>query len=69
VRLSEKTPNRAYTASFEHDFYVENPVRGEWISGAAAVDLQITIFDDGIPKVISQKQKTLRREKGTIQPR
>lgn len=69
VRLSEKASNRTYTASFEHDFYVENPSRGEWISGAAAVDLQITIADDGTPEVISQKQKTLRREKGTIQQR
>lgn len=69
VRLSEKAANRAYTASFEHDFYVENPSRGEWISGAAAVDLQITIADDGTPEVTSQKQKTLRREKGTIQQR
>jgi hypothetical protein len=69
VRLSERAPNRSYAASFEHDFYVENPSRGEWISGAAAVDLQITIGDDGTPKVTSQKQKTLRREKGTIQQR
>jgi hypothetical protein len=68
VRLSEKA-NRTYLASFEHDFYVENPSRGEWISGAAAVDLQITVADDGIPKVFSQKQKTLRREKGTTQQR
>jgi hypothetical protein len=69
VRLSEKAPNRTYAASFEHDYYVENPARGEWINGAAAVDLQIAISDDGIPRVISQKQKTLRKEKGTMQPR
>ena len=69
VRLSEKAPNRTYAASFEHDYYVENPARGEWINGAAAVDLNIAISDDGLPKVISEKQKTLRKEKGTMQPR
>jgi hypothetical protein len=69
VRLSEKTPNRNYTASFEHDYYVENPGRGEWINGAVAVDLQITIDSEGLPKVVSMKQKTLRRDKGTMQKR
>ena len=69
VRLSEKTPNRNYTASFDHDYYVENPGRGEWINGAVAVDLQITIDSDGLPRVVSMKQKTLRRDKGTMQKR
>ena len=69
VRLSEKAPNRNYAASFEHDYYVENPGRGEWINGAVAVDLQITIDSDGLPKVVSMKQKTLRRDKGTMQKR
>jgi hypothetical protein len=69
VRLSEKTPNRNYTASFEHDYYVENAGRGEWINGAVAVDLQINIDSEGLPKVVSMKQKTLRRDKGTMQKR
>ena len=69
VRLTEKAPNRTYAASFEHDFYVENPARGEWINGAAAVELQITVGEDGIPKIVGQKQKSLRKEKGTMQPR
>lgn len=69
VRLGEKTPNRHYTASFEHDYYVENPARGEWINGAVAVDLQITIDDKGIPRIVSMKQKTLRKDKGTMQKR
>lgn len=69
VRLSEKAPNRTYTATFEHDYYVENPSRGEWINGAVAVDLQISVGSDGIPKIFSMKQKTLRKEKGTMQPR
>jgi hypothetical protein len=69
VRLGEKTPNRNYTASFEHDYYVENASRGEWINGAVAVDLQITIDGDGIPRIVSMKQKTLRKDKGTMQKR
>jgi hypothetical protein len=69
VRLTEKAANRTYGASFEHDYYVENPGRGEWINGAVAVDLQIAISDEGIPGVIAEKQKTLRKEKGTMQPR
>jgi hypothetical protein len=69
VHLGEKAANHAYTASFEHDYYVENPSRGEWINGAVAVDLQIIIAGDGTPKILSMKQKTLRREKGTMQPR
>ena len=69
VRLSEKVPNRSYTATFEHDYYVENSSRGEWINGAVVVDLQIMVPADGIPKIVSMKQKTLRREKGTMQPR
>jgi hypothetical protein len=69
VRLSEKAPNRTYTATFEHDYYVENASRGEWINGAVAVDLQITVADGGIPKIFSMKQKSLRKEKGTMQPR
>ena len=68
VKLSEKAANRSYTASFEHDYYVENTSRGEWINGAVAVDLQITIVE-GTPKISSMKQKTLRKEKGTMQPR
>jgi hypothetical protein len=68
VKLSEKAANRSYTASFEHDYYVENATRGEWINGAVAVDLQITIVED-TPKISSMKQKTLRKEKGTMQPR
>src|SRR2546423_1140140 len=69
VRLGEKTPNRNYTASFEHDYYVENPGRGEWINGAVAVDLQITIDNGGLPKIVSMEQKTLRKDKGTMQKR
>lgn len=69
VRLSEKTANHAYTASFEHDYYVENPSRGEWINGAVAVDLQMILDEHSIPRITSMKQKTLRREKGTMQPR
>jgi hypothetical protein len=69
VRLGEKVSNRSYTATFEHDYYVENTSRGEWINGAVVVDLQIAVPADGIPKIVSMKQKTLRREKGTMQPR
>jgi hypothetical protein len=69
VRMSEKAANHAYAASFEHDYYVENPGRGEWINGAVAVELQITIDGEGLPKIVSMKQKTLRRDKGTMQKR
>lgn len=69
VRLAEKAKYHSYTASFEHDYYVENPSRGEWINGAVQVDLQITIDGDGIPRIVSMKQKTLRRDKGTMQKR
>jgi hypothetical protein len=69
VRLGEKAANHSYTASFEHDYYVENATRGEWINGAVAVDLQITIDGDGLPRIVSMKQKTLRRDKGTMQKR
>jgi hypothetical protein len=69
VRLSEKAAHHAYTASFEHDYYVENPSRGEWINGAVAVDLQIVLDEHSVPRITSMKQKTLRREKGTMQPR
>ena len=69
VRMTEKTPNRNYSASFEHDYYVENPGRGEWINGAVAVELQIVVESDGVPKIVSMKQKTLRRDKGTMQKR
>src|SRR4051794_10457306 len=69
VRLAEKAANHAYTASFEHDYYVENAGRGEWINGAVAVDLQITVDADGVPKIVSMKQKTLRKDKGTMQKR
>jgi hypothetical protein len=34
-----------------------------------AVDLQIRVDNSGIPKIFSMKQKTLRKEKGTMQPR
>jgi len=69
VRLSEKARNHSYTASFEHDYYVENPGRGEWINGAVAVDLQITVDSDGVPRINSMKQRTLRKDKGTMQKR
>ncbi|MEY2578849.1 MAG: hypothetical protein QOI49_1673 [Verrucomicrobiota bacterium] len=69
VRLAEKAKNHNYTASFEHDYYVENPSRGEWINGAVQVDLQITVEGDGIPRIVSMKQKTLRKDKGTMQKR
>jgi hypothetical protein len=69
VGLSEKAANHSYTASFEHDYYVENASRGEWINGAVAVDLQIIVDGDGIPRIVSMKQKTLRKDKGTMQRR
>jgi hypothetical protein len=69
VRLGEKAANHSYTASFEHDYYVENASRGEWINGAVAVDLQITVEGDGVPRIVSMKQKTLRKDKGTMQRR
>jgi hypothetical protein len=69
VRLAEKAANHSYTASFEHDYYVENAGRGEWINGAVAVDLQITVEVEGVPRIVSMKQKTLRRDKGTMQKR
>jgi hypothetical protein len=69
VRLAEKAKNHSYTASFEHDYYVENATRGEWINGAVQVDLQITIDGDGVPRIVSMKQKTLRKDKGTMQKR
>jgi hypothetical protein len=68
VQLSEKIPDRGYTASFQPDYYVENPTRGEWINLAVSVDLQISITE-GVPRITSMKQKTLRKEKGTMQPR
>jgi len=69
VRLGEKGVNHAYTASFEHDYYVENAGRGEWINGAVAVDLQIVVEGNGVPRIVSMKQKTLRKDKGTMQKR
>lgn len=69
VRLGEKAVNHNYTASFEHDYYVENASRGEWINGAVAVDLQITVEGEGVPRIVSMKQKTLRNDKGTMQKR
>ena len=69
VRLSEKAANRNYTASFEHDYYVENASRGEWINGAVAVDLQIVVEGGGVPRIVSMKQKTIRKDKGTMQKR
>jgi hypothetical protein len=69
VGLSEKAANHSYTASFEHDYYVENHSRGEWINGAVAVDLQIVVEGDGVPRIVSMKQKTLRKDKGTMQKR
>jgi hypothetical protein len=69
VRLSEKAANHSYTASFEHDYYVENAGRGEWINGAVAVDLQIVVEGGGVPRIVSMKQKTLRKDKGTMQKR
>jgi hypothetical protein len=69
VRLAEKAKYHSYTASFEHDYYVENASRGEWINGAVAVDLQIIIDGDSIPRIVSMKQKTLRKDKGTMQKR
>ena len=69
VRLGEKAANHAYKASFEHDYYVENASRGEWINGAVAVDLQIIVEGDGVPRIVSMKQKTLRKDKGTMQKR
>jgi TIR domain len=69
VRLAEKAANRTYTASFEHDYYVENAGRGEWINGAVAVDLQIVVEGNGVPRIVSQRQKTIRKDKGTMQKR
>lgn len=69
VRLGEKAANHSYTASFEHDYYVENHSRGEWINGAVAVDLQIVVEGNGVPRIVSMKQKTLRKDKGTMQKR
>lgn len=69
VRLGEKAANHTYTASFEHDYYVENATRGEWINGAVAVDLQIVVESNGAPRIVSMKQKTLRKDKGTMQKR
>jgi TIR domain-containing protein len=69
VRLAEKAANHNYTASFEHDYYVENASRGEWINGAVAVDLQIIVEGGGVPRIVSMKQKTLRKDKGTMQKR
>ncbi len=69
VRLGEKAVNHVYTASFEHDYYVENAGRGEWINGAVAVDLQIVVEGNGAPRIVSMKQKTLRKDKGTMQKR
>jgi|GEM_PF-897648 len=68
VQTGEKAPDRNYTASFQPTYYVENPARGEWINLAVAVDLQISI-PDGVPRIVSIKQKTLSKEKGTMQPR
>jgi hypothetical protein len=68
VQLSEKAVDRAYGARFEADYYVENPSRGEWINLAVLVDLQMAI-SDGVPRITSMKQKTLRKEKGTMQAR
>lgn len=68
VRLSEKIPDRAYTATFEADYYVESTARGEWINLAVLVDLQIAV-SDGLPRITSLKQKRLRKEEGKMQPR
>jgi hypothetical protein len=67
VRMHESDVNHGYTASLKQDYYVENPDRAEWINGTVAVDLKIEIDKDGLPRIASIKQKTLRRDKGTLQ--
>ena len=68
VQILEKVPDSDYAASFQADYHVENPARGEWINLAVSVDLQIVIAD-GLPQITSLKQKRLRKEEGTMQPK
>jgi hypothetical protein len=58
IHLSE-TATDEYNASFDQDYYVENPARHQRIQGAVAVDLRIAIVG-GSPKITSITQKTLK---------
>jgi S1-C subfamily serine protease len=55
-----------YSVVLKQDYYVEDSGRREWINGTVAVDLQIEIDENGIPRITSMKQKSLRRDKGSI---
>jgi hypothetical protein len=55
-----------YSVAFKQDYYVEDSGRREWINGTVAVDLQIEIDENGIPRITLMKQKSLRRDKGSI---
>jgi hypothetical protein len=65
IQLVEKVDNQEYGASFQQDYYVENPARREWIKGAVAIDLEIKVIE-GLPKISSIKQTMLKREKGSL---
>jgi hypothetical protein len=63
IQMREEIPNQEYNASFQQDYYVEDPARRDWIRGTVSVDLRISVVD-GLPKISSIKQRTLNREKG-----
>jgi hypothetical protein len=65
ISFQETRPGSDYLASFNLIFFAASPARRECVRGKLAVTMHVTLTGD--PKITAMQQKTLQREKGTLQ--
>ena len=63
--LREIKPGQSYSARFHMAFSVESAQRKAWSRGESALELRIEMVR-GVPLIVSIREKTVRREKGTL---
>ncbi len=66
--LREIKPGQSYSARFHMTFSVENATRKAWSHGESALEMSIEMVR-GVPMIVSIREKTVHREKGTLSGR
>ena len=66
--LREIKPGQSYSARFHTAFSVESAQRNAWSRGESALEMRIEMVR-GVPLIVSIREKTVSREKGTLSGR
>ena len=66
--LREIKAGQSYSARFHTAFYVASAPRKAWVRGESVVEMNVEMVQ-GVPLIVSIREKMVHREKGTLPSR